>query len=399
MAEFFIPVSFAIFASVVMIVLDLVKGLKFRRTNRAGYTSNTGCSVLPDLRALNCRVRLTKQKNGSTLSDVFCVEICGSIHAPGGMHYAIIRISIADIADGITRTQPVHSRVKQWQIQDSPVFVYSGELGRLPNQVTTLTDWVSVAQLPVDWLLFPRQGKRKLQLSTAILSRWNGQELACGTAVFDYENNAFGYIDLQENTRRAKTLTVALALAVSAADNKLPDCELELIKRWARDNIDLSEAGDKAGVPLERALSQTVDFLRGGNQIDAYEISKEFVEIAPLAERYDALELCLLVARADGTARAEELALLGELAMWLKVDVDRFRHMMEKILPVGMHECQDAEVILGVSSEMGKEQARQHLNKEYRKWNARVTNFDPHVQAQADQMLRLIAAARSEYVG
>jgi hypothetical protein len=39
------------------------------------------------------------------------------------------------------------------------------------------------------------------------------------------------------------------------------------------------------------------------------------------------------------------------------------------------------------------------LNKEYSKWSARVTNTDPEIQSQADQMLKLIAEARSNYIG
>jgi len=37
------------------------------------------------------------------------------------------------------------------------------------------------------------------------------------------------------------------------------------------------------------------------------------------------------------------------------------------------------------------------LNKEYSKWNSRVTNADPGIQSQADQMLRLITEARGQY--
>ena len=87
------------------------------------------------------------------------------------------------------------------------------------------------------------------------------------------------------------------------------------------------------------------------------------------------------------------------MASWLEVDTNRFHTMMEKILPVGMHEVEDVEVILGVTSDMSKDETRQHLNKEYRKWNARVTNFDSEIQTQADHMLNLIAEARSEYIG
>jgi len=105
------------------------------------------------------------------------------------------------------------------------------------------------------------------------------------------------------------------------------------------------------------------------------------------------------VAQADGVATLEELALLKSLAGWLEVDINRFRAMVDKILPVDIHESEDAEAILGVTSDMGKDETRDHLNKEYRKWNARVTNPNPEIQTQADQMLKFIAEARSQYVG
>ena len=69
---------------------------------------------------------------------------------------------------------------------------------------------------------------------------------------------------------------------------------------------------------------------------------------------------------------------------------------MEKILPPNMHQSEDIETLLGVSVGVEKEQLLMHLNKEYRKWNSRVTNADPKIQAQADYMLKLIAQARSD---
>jgi hypothetical protein len=47
---------------------------------------------------------------------------------------------------------------------------------------------------------------------------------------------------------------------------------------------------------------------------------------------------------------------------------------------------------------MGEEEVREHLNKEYRKWNARVNNCDPAIQNQASYMLNFIAEARESYV-
>ncbi|MCX5637278.1 MAG: tellurite resistance TerB family protein [Planctomycetota bacterium] len=368
-----------------------------------GAVSNQDTEQAPqlDMEVLNCRVELTKQE------DIFAVKICGSIHAPDDTHYTSLKISIMDVTDGVSEATPVHARIKQWQMPahhtsggpGSPVFCYNAEIGKLPQQTTILSDWTAVAQLRLDWLTFPRKGKRNLQFHTSILSRESGEELACAKCSFTYENTSPGYIDLQENISRTKALAVPVAFAVSAADRKMHRREIDLIKNWVKANINLSESSDDVMREIEKALDKTVVFFRDGNQVNIFKICKDLVEIAPLAQRYDILELCLYVAQADGLAAVEELAILKNLANWLEVDADKFRAMMEKILPVSMHEVKDTEVILGVTSDMDKEKSRRQLNKEYIKWNSRVTNSDPQIRAQADQMLMMIADARSQYVG
>ncbi len=440
MAELLITILIVLLALALLISLGLVSSLDFRL-----LVSHFKCSALigrfdfrellrcfnfpvlpkvglneaakpceqPDPKVLNCRVQLIRQEKDNRVFDAFNVEIRGSIHAPGDRHYTTVQVLITDVTDGITEAKPVQARVEQWQqspqtqkkafaspqLYDSPAFCYNADLGRLPHAESILSDWTAVAQLDVTPMIFPRKGKRNLHFNISILSRENGEELACATCTFSYENASFGYIDLQENIQRTKTLAVALAFAVSAADKKLYDCEVELIKNWARGNIDVSKVSDKARRKFDKALDEALGFFLDGNQLDTYKICKEIAEIAPLAERCEILDLCLRVARANGSVAAEELAILKNLANWLEVDMNRFRAMAEKILPVGMHQVEDVEVTIGVNSNMSKEETRRHLNKEYRKWNARVTNFDPEIQTQADQMLKLIAEARSQYVG
>ncbi|MFQ6035238.1 MAG: TerB family tellurite resistance protein [Sedimentisphaerales bacterium] len=358
-------------------------------------------SAQPDLTVLNCRVQLTKQKEGNCVFNAFTVQIAGSIHALSVPPETdtTLRISIIDVTDGIDKAKPVRAKVKQWSASGGPVFCYNIELGKLPHQVTTLSDWTTVAQLNIDQLEFARKGKRNLQLSTSILSRQSGQELARAKCNFTYDNPEFGYIDLPENIQRRKTLAVALAFAVSAADQKLYDCEIELIKNWAREAFDAARTSDKARRNLEKALDKTVDFFCDGNQLNIYEICKEIVEIAPLADRYDILDLCLHVAQANGRVAAEELAILKNLANWLQADPHRFHTMIERTLPITLHQVKDAEVIFGVTSDMSKEKTRRQLNKQYSKWNSRVTSSNPEIRAQADQMLKLIAEARSQFIG
>lgn len=356
-----------------------------------------------DMDILNCRIKLSERKEDTSGLDAFIVEVCGSIHAPGHMHQTTLRISILDVTDGMPKAKPVRALVEKWSELnglDRSLFCYKAELGKLPHRVTTLSDWTAIAQLHLDWLILPRKGRRSLQFTTSILSAKNGQELACARCTVTYDNPAFGYMDLQENIERTKILAVALAFTVSAADDKIYDCEVALIKNWAGNNIleNSQQSSEKARRKLDKALSKTVEFFRQGNKLDIDKICREIVEIAPIAQRYDILELCLYVAQAKGSVNGQELAILNELAGCLEVDTNRFRAMMEKVLPIGMHEVKDAEVILGITSDMSKEKTRKYLNKQYSKWSSRVTNLDPEIQSQADQMLKLIADARCQYI-
>ncbi len=353
----------------------------------------------PDMAVLNCRAQLIRLKEENKIFDAFIVEITGTIHALAEMLHTTLQILIADVTEDAHNPKTIKSRIKQWQMKNSSAFCYSADLGKLPQQDTILSEWTPVAKLHLDWLSFPHRGNRNLRFYISILSHQSGQQLASAVCDLGYENLEFGYIDLHNNIQRTKTLAVPLAFAVSATDGKIYDCEAELIKNWARENLDLSQASLKEKNKLEKALNKTVAFFSHGNKLDTHKICMEIVDLVPLAERYDILELCLRVVKASGVASAEEIALLKNLANWLEVDNKRFRDMVEKILPVGMHEVRDEEVIFGVSSDMNKEKTRLQLNKEYSKWNARVTNADPEIQSQADQMLKLIAEARSAYIG
>lgn len=407
MIRFLIPVLVMLTAAVGIMFPGLLTRLlhgALRSRSKRSHQDEPGnfqeLSPLFDMSILNCRIQWIKLEEENNIYDALSVEICGTIQAPNDKRDTTLQISILDVTDGIDQAKVVQSRLPQRSSQNGPdpsAFCYRAGLGKLPDQVTILSEWKDVAQIRFDWLLFPRKGQRKLQFTTSIRSGDDNRQVADAKCLFSCENPAFGYIDLQENSERTNILAVALAFAVSAADNKLCDCEIELIKNWARDNILENSASDQDEHKLDKALEKTIDFFRSGNKLDTYMMCDEIVGIAPVAQRYDIMELCLYVAQAKGSVTAEELTLLKNMADWLEIDPDRFHEMMEKVLPVVMHEVRDIETILGIDSAMSKEKVREHLNKEYSKWNSRVTNADPDIQNQADQMLSLIAEARSHY--
>jgi uncharacterized tellurite resistance protein B-like protein len=349
--------------------------------------------VLPS--ALYSSVELTGQQNSPPL---FILKIRGSIHSSVDIPRTTVQITAADITDGPDNPLPVHAGSKECQLPDSAKFCFVTELGTLPASVTALENWITVAQINANWLLLPRSGKRTLRFSTSIFGFDNPVELASSDCEFSYENPSLGFIDLLENIKRSKILAVTLAFALSAADGSLSENEIEMIKKWAHQNINPSDSSEKEKKQLARALNKTVALLRSGNTIDVRRVCLELARIATPAFRYDIMEFCLLVAKAGSSISHEKLTLLKNTAGWLAIDKNRFLSLAQKILTPDVCEVQDTEFFLGINSSMSQEEKRLLLNEQYKKWSARVTNFNPGVRRQAAYMLQFIAQTRDQLV-
>jgi uncharacterized tellurite resistance protein B-like protein len=205
----------------------------------------------------------------------------------------------------------------------------------------------------------------------------------------------------ESNQQGIKRLGIMLALAVGAADDVLNEAEFAVIKKWADENIKFEGGKFSRFISrrrLKAALNEAADFFYAGNQFDIHSICKELTQTATAANKYDILELCLCVVGADGLAAERELEELQRCAWLLGAEEDKFRSMMERILPVTVHEKANEKLLLGLRPNMKTEEVRKGLNKEYRKWNARTANRNPDVQEQAEQMLRLIADTRKRYM-
>lgn len=163
-------------------------------------------------------------------------------------------------------------------------------------------------------------------------------------------------------------------------------------------NICPPDSSRRARRSLDKALNTAVAFFRDGNQLDICDICRQIADILPSERRCETIEFCMKVARVKGFVSPEELGLIKNLSSLLEIDGDTFQTMLEKILPVTIHQVKNAELTLGISAQMDKDRTRRHLNSEYRKWNSRVTCSDGRIQTQADQMLKLIAEARGRFV-
>ena len=348
-----------------------------------------------DTAVLNCRARIGREVYEGAWRSIFLIDICGTIEAPDDNCEVHLDIALSDAAE----SQPAMIRSQKGIAQEGRPFNCTTPMGKLCHRQTVLEEWTTVARVCPDLFVLPRQGQRSLQFNVAVLSTATQQRLATAVCGLAYENVETGYLDIEDRIQRAKTLAVGLAFSVGAADNNLLDSEVDVIDAWVRTNFDSSRASDSACSPLQKALRKTAAFFRHGGRLDIERICHEIMEIAPLVGRLDIMDLCLRVAAARGQVSEAQTDLLKKLADALGIERARLRSMAEKILPLNLHEVQDSEIVLGVTTNMTKDEARQQLNHEYAKWSSRVISSDPVIQKQADQMLQLIADARSQFVG
>ncbi|HPD45456.1 MAG TPA: hypothetical protein P5279_03680 [Anaerohalosphaeraceae bacterium] len=344
----------------------------------------------------SCRMDLTSVPAGDEAQKAFVVTMCGRIRVPTPMHETLVQVLLADVTDGPDDARPVLCAAKHWQLDNSPAFCYRAPNGRIPATEYVLSDWAPVVTIPIDLLRFPRRGPRTLQCVTSLFSQQTGDEICCATALLEYDNHDLGYIDARENAEQAEILTVQLVVAVCSAASAPQESAITTIRQWidARLGPQSGREDTRRYQQLTAVLDESVAACLSGRKLDIEAICSRLSDAATIVDIYDAMRLCLRAIGAAGAADRAQTALIGRIAQALHVDEQRFRAMAQKILPINLHKEKDLEFILGITADMDPEQGRRRLRDEYQKWNARVTHPDPAIQAQADQMLTLIAEAR-----
>lgn len=345
--------------------------------------------------ALHSSADLVSQQGSAPLLHL---KICGSIYPARSLPRTMVRITACDITEDSENPLAVFGSSRQWQLDETEKFCFISELGPLPDSVTTIDSWTTIAQIHPNWLVLPRSGKRTLKFSLSIFGFDDPQEISNSSCIFTYENLSPGYIDLNENSERAKILTVTVAFSVIGADGKFSKDAIALIKQWAKQNIGGPQTSGKNHKDLERALNKTISLLRGGSTIYTDKVCRELVKIASQPILIDTVEFCLLVARAGGKISGRKLKLLKQIAEMLMIEKNTFLVMVQKFLSLETCEVQDEELFLGMHGGMSREETRRLLNDQYKKWSSRVTNFNPQIRNQAENMLRLIAQTRNQFI-
>jgi len=347
------------------------------------------------------RFRLTVNVDSKTFGDlpleVFVLSISGPVIVPHDNYSVRYLLTAMDITDGDEDPKPLLCALDELQLQDSKVFAYQSPPNKIPYRTFVISESIQILAVPVDTLIFPAQGRRRIKFIAKISSASTGDAIVSAEYDICHDNPNPGYLDSQENQAKTEELAVQLAVAVSAIDGELHETEGKVVQTWVRKRLSTVPDEENASMKsrLNAAVSSAFRDAQSDVALDMSGLCGQLVEIAPIAERYDILKLCMKVVSADGTAKESELEFMQDIARMLDVNLDRFRAMSDKIVPVTIHEVEDVGRLLSIPPNASTTEKKEHLRKEYRKWNMRVAHSDPDVRKQATKMLDLIATARS----
>jgi tellurite resistance protein len=325
------------------------------------------------------------------------IDIKGIIRGRKEGYNAQFVINLFDITDG--EREPILSLSEEYQYQDSRIFFYVSDKIEMPYIETLFQEWVTVTSIPTLFLEFPRKGERKLEIEIQIIDE-ETYILDKITKIITYKNEENGYLDNIDNQYKFEEALIKTALLVSASDGDMDNSEAEVIKNWVK--IRLTGYNEESKDENKKRLNSYIsDAYRqiNNNQITINDTLQEIDTITSEGEKYELFELCLKVAGADNQADANELKILDEIANRLNLHKEKLQKMLEKELPITIHaeELGNKESMIGITPNMSEKEIKKHLRKEYTKWNARVSNADPKIREQANEMIKIIVELRAKY--
>lgn len=345
------------------------------------------------------KIKVTNSEiNGDGFNwDVFKVEMRGSVFGPYNNVNVKTIVQIYDITDG--SEEPILCTIEEFQTNDSEMFWYESTSSSLPYRDTIFTSWVQVVQVPKIFLVPPRKGLRKFIFKVFIVNTTNENILAKSETKISYTNSDNGYKDALDHREYFEEMVVKSAMLVSASDGTMDASEAKIVTNWIQKRISRYTGAfqSKEKDRLNGYVKDIYDEINN-SAIDIYDVLDGIDNIASEGDKFELFQVCLDVAQADGEADQKELDIVHDIADYIDLDEKQFRSMIEKTLPITIHTGeQTPEKTLGITSDMTKSEIKKHLMAEYRKWNQRVSNSDPKVRKQADDMIHMIADLRKKY--
>jgi tellurite resistance protein len=393
---------------VIVIGWALLKGVFSAATGSGGDDSSTSVEANPF--TVKVKKGLPPKDTGLTV-DCYNVEMTGMISHPTDDQVKIILL-VQDVTDNDNESDagtPVVSAHEAFAEKGSRVL----GVERIYNSSsrTYYPDWTLFVPVPVDFIVPPHKGKRRIKFLLCVADTGTTVERGgltdtsglqhISTEVVNFTFNEPGYMDELINKEKVEDLTIKLGMYMAAADGHLDQKELNTIKTWAKNLTGLLDE-DKA-VERNKHFSK---FLKSSsiaaktNKISLSNLVKDFNGVASKSQKYTAMQLLLDISGADGTLSKEEDIFINKIAKTTGINLSTFKEMKNKIIAnVDNLDSSEkpSEESFGLTEDMDDVEKMKILRKEYTKWNGQTNHKDVKKKKRAKEMVKIIADLRKQY--
>ena len=314
-------------------------------------------------------------------------------------------VRMTDLGDASEQPAPLLCVIDHLQADDSIEFEFSLELDQALHAGAGSVQPVTFATIPTDFLIFPRQGNRHIQIQLTVCDRVSGRAVASASCVWAAFAPNPGYLEHEEEESEAFAEALKLAMCLAASDGKFDDVEVKMIQdcgtKWV--NALPADRQELRKELFNQALQEATQELRANRWAELEQSSIANLKKADSKSvRYEAYETCLHVVRADGAVHSEEMAQLQRIATGLDLDLATVKMLSDKhLLHVEISPVDDsssADKMLGITEQMSKDEIRRHLNKLFRQYQGLQAHDKEETRQKAAEWLEMIAAARVRHL-
>jgi tellurite resistance protein len=314
---------------------------------------------------------------------------------------------LVDVTDtAVSEGAPVLCVIDDLQDEHSTEFRFRQILPQALDAGSGSFDWVELCSVPKELLVFPNKGNRSIKATLKVTDVGNGRLIATADTIWTTSVDGLGYLEMEDEESAAQAASLQLAMCIAAADGRVDDDEVAVIKEWGERTVNAlptARQPERRSI-LNNALSYATREIRANRmpmlESESIHLLNEKDEARFL---YDAYELCLQVLKADGEAHPKEMAQLTRLGKKLGLNETKMRILTDRYLAnvqfAPVEDESEDDDILGITNDMSKDEIRKHLNKLYQKHQARTQHDNPDVIAKSKEWLDRIARARVRHLG
>jgi uncharacterized tellurite resistance protein B-like protein len=327
--------------TVVVIILVLVAGFVWRMIVAAGAAGakslTSGGSFREQFRAhafgmgpFEIRTRRV-EPSGDRHFTSFEIEARGLFPVQRATEVSIVT-SLLDVTE-TNNPRPVLSMVDAFQEPTTTAFQFAMQPSVIqPNH--GLVEWCRVGVVIPDVLKPPRGGTRKLDVWVNLLDAHYPADIELGFVApesprpissfrqsIEWEFGDRGYEEEVENRKRQRPLFIRLAVVLAMADGSLGETEAKTISTWIKRQLSVQSDARREEMKqiCNDALREAYSEAKAGT-LSFSGVCQDIVSVTDVADRYEAIELCLDVMAADGKAEASELDMIRRVAATLELD-------------------------------------------------------------------------------